>query len=119
MEEVCLQVLAQQRVASLELHGGQYGGALSSFPSEARLVLTTSTAVRDDSATGATNARIYARNNIATAFFTKRGIPIDNQHRLMLDRCNDYQDPVHFNGTGSTVQAEQVAGTIQDQLAEK
>lgn len=104
----------------------QYGGALPSFLSEvrnlapeARLVWTTSTAVRDDSATGATNSRIDARNNIATAFFAKRGIPIDDQYRLMLDRCKDYQDPAHFNGTGSAIQAAQVTETIQDQLAEK
>lgn len=126
-EEVDFQVIH----LSNGLHGWsyterQYGGALPLFLSEirklapdARLVSATSTAVRDDNATGATNARIDARNNIATAFFAKLGIPIDDQHRLMLDHRNDYQDPVHFNETGSAIQAEQAADTIQNLLTEK
>jgi hypothetical protein len=113
------------------LHGwsyteSQYGDALPSFLTEvrrlapdARLVWATSTAVKDDNATGATNPRINARNKIASAFFQKQGIPIDDQHLLMLAHRDDYQDPVHFNEAGSLVQAEQAATTIQNLLAEK
>lgn len=113
------------------LHGwsyteSQYGDALPSFLAEVRslapdahLIWTTSTAVRDDNATGATNSRIDARNKIASAFFKKHDIPIDDQHRLMLDHRDDYQDPVHFNETGSAIQAGQVAGIIQTLLPPK
>jgi lysophospholipase L1-like esterase len=127
MEGVRFQVIH----LSNGLHGWsytekQYGDALPSFLAEirtlapdARLVWTTSTPVRDDNATGATNSRIDARNKIASAFFKKQGIPIDDQHQLMLSHRDDYQDPVHFNETGSAIQAEQVAETIQNLLAEK
>jgi GDSL-like Lipase/Acylhydrolase family len=125
MEGVRFQVIH----LSNGLHGWsytekQYGDALPSFLSEirtlapdARLVWTTSTPVRDDNATGATNARIDARNEIASAFFRKQGIPIDDQHLLMLNHRDDYQDPVHFNDAGSAIQAEQVAEIIQNLLA--
>lgn len=127
MEGVRFQVIH----LSNGLHGwsyteAQYGDALPSFLSEvrslspgARLIWTTSTAIRDAGAGGATNSRIDARNEIASAFFTRQGIPIDDQHRLMLDHRNDYQDPVHFNAAGSAIQAEQVAEIIQDLLAKK
>jgi hypothetical protein len=113
------------------LHGwsyteSQYGDALPSFLTEvrslapdARLVWATSTAVRDDNATGATNSRINARNKIASVFFKKQGIPIDDQYLLMLDHRDEYQDAVHFNEAGSVVQAQQAATTIQNLLAEK
>jgi hypothetical protein len=122
MEGVRFQVIH----LSNGLHGWsytekQYGDALPSFLSEirtlapdARLIWTTSTPVRDDNATGATNPRIDARNEIASAFFRKQGIPIDDQHRLMLNHRDDYQDPVHFNDAGSAIQAEQVAEIIQN-----
>jgi len=72
--------------------------------------------VRDDNATGATNSRIDARNKIASAFFKMQGISIDDQHELMLDHRDDYQDSVHFNEVGSAIQAEQAAATIQSLL---
>ncbi|WP_158785488.1 SGNH/GDSL hydrolase family protein [Granulicella sp. L46] len=110
------------------LHGwsyteSQYGEALPLFLTEVRslapdahLIWTSSTAVRDDNATGATNARIDARNQIASTFFKKHGISIDDQHRLMLDHRDDYQDSVHFNEAGSAIQAEQAVATIQKLL---
>ena len=124
MEGVRFQVIH----LSNGLHGwsyteSQYGNALPPFLSEvrrlapdARLVWTSSTAVRDDNATGATNSRIDARNKIASAFFKMQGISIDDQHELMLDHRDDYQDSVHFNEVGSAIQAEQAAATIQSLL---
>ena len=51
---------------------------------------------------GATNDRVDARNAIAQAFIIAAHIPIDDQHALMMQHRDLYQDTVHFNPADRT-----------------
>jgi hypothetical protein len=78
----------------------------------ATLIWTTTTPVRTAAESGATNPRIEARNAIAKAEIAIQGIPTDDQHALMTNHRDQYQDDVHFNPQGAEVQAAQAASTI-------
>jgi hypothetical protein len=91
--------------------------ALHVIASRASLIWATTTPVRAEKSPGPTNARINARNNIALAFVTKAGIPVDDQHKLMTQHTDEYEDDVHFNTTGASIQGKQVAEVIRGTLA--
>jgi hypothetical protein len=101
----------------------EYGATLPSFLAELRhlspastLIWSTITPVKADQPGGATQSRIDARNEIASAFFEQHGIPIDDQHGLMLRHQDAYKDGVHFNESGSAFQAAQAAQIIRSLL---
>jgi hypothetical protein len=77
----------------------------------AKLVWASTTPVRKDKADGATNARIEARNKIATQV-TGMDTKIDDQYSLMKNHENLHSDDVHYNSEGSALQAAQVAEII-------
>lgn len=77
-----------------------------------RLVWATTTPVRKDKQGGATNARIDARNAIASEQVTKQGIAVDDQHALMERHQDQHSDDVHFTAGGSELQGEQVAASV-------
>ncbi len=81
------------------------------------LVWSTTTPVREDATGGATNPRVDARNAIATSLAQAAGIPVDDQHALMLKHQDLHQDPVHFNAEGAALQGDQAATTIKTALA--
>jgi hypothetical protein len=83
-----------------------------------KLIWASTTPVRPDAGNGATNPRIDARNEIARGFVEKAGIAIDNQHALMMNHRNLYQDSIHFGPAGSAIQGAQVAATIKSALEE-
>lgn len=80
------------------------------------LVWATITPVEPEAFNGATNDRVDARNAIARGFITAAHIPIDDQHALMMDHRDLYQDTVHFNPAGSNLMGDQAAATIRAQL---
>jgi hypothetical protein len=82
----------------------------------ATLIWTTTTPVRKPTDSGATNARVEARNAIAKAVVAPQGIRIDDQYALMTNHRDQYQDDVHFNPQGAEAQAAQVAATIEAAL---
>jgi hypothetical protein len=81
-----------------------------------RLIWASTTPVRQDAGNGATNPRIDARNEIARGFVAKAGIAIDDQHALMMNHRDLYQDSVHFGPAGAAIQGAQVAKTIESAL---
>lgn len=81
------------------------------------LVWATTTPVRPDAKNGATNPRVDARNAIATSLVRSAGIAVDDQHALMMQHQDLYQDSVHFNPNGAALQGEQAAQTIKTALA--
>lgn len=83
-------------------------------------IWASTTPVRRDQPGGATNARIDARNRIAAALVSRRGIAIDHQHALMLKHQNLYVNHdrglVHFNPAGAAIQGDQAAEMIEKAL---
>lgn len=65
---------------------------------------------------GATNFCVEARNRIALSFVQAAGIPLDDQFTLMLQRQDLYQDSVHFNSAGATIQGDQATAMIRKAL---
>ena len=106
------------------LHGWSYSEAeyRTAFPGflaaihaiapGAQLVWATSTPVRIESNPGPTNLRINARNAIAMTYIGAAGIAVDDQHALMMQHQDTYQDNVHFNDAGSRIQGKQAAEGI-------
>jgi hypothetical protein len=84
--------------------------------SHGALVWATITPVGQDAINGASNRRIDARNAIATSLVQAAGIPVDDQHALMMQHQDLHQDPVHFNASGSVLQGDQAAATIKSAL---
>jgi len=80
------------------------------------LIWASTTPVRSDATTGATNPRIEDRNAIALAWVTTSRIPLDDQHALMSQHRDLYQDAVHFNPDGARIQGDQAAATIRSTL---
>ena len=80
------------------------------------LIWETITPVQPKAFNGATNGRVDARNAIAQNFIHAAHIPIDDQHALMMQHQNLYQDTVHFNTAGSNLMGDQAAATISAQL---
>jgi len=83
---------------------------------EAKLVWASTTPVRKDKPEAATNARIVARNEIAREFAANRQMPVDDQYSLMKDHSALHSDDVHFDQTGSALQAAQVAKSVLELL---
>jgi hypothetical protein len=80
------------------------------------LIWANTTAVRPDATNGATNPRVDERNAIALALVRSAGIPIDDQHSLMLHHLELYEDSVHFNPAGASIQGDQAASAIRSAL---
>jgi lysophospholipase L1-like esterase len=80
------------------------------------LIWATITPVKPKAFNGATNDRIDARNAIARGFITTAHIAIDDQHALMMQHRDLYQDTVHFNAVGSNLMADQAATAIRLEL---
>jgi lysophospholipase L1-like esterase len=80
------------------------------------LIWATITPVQPKAFNGATNGRVDARNAIAQTFIHAAHIPIDDQHALMMQHQNLYQDTVHFNAAGSNLTGDQAAAAISAQL---
>ncbi len=84
-----------------------------------RLVWATTTPVRKDKQDGATNARIDARNAIAAEWIAKGGIPVDDQHALMMQHQDMHSDDVHFTAEGSALEGAQVAASVMKAMPAK
>jgi hypothetical protein len=82
----------------------------------ASLVWASTTPVKIDKPQGATNDRVNARNDIALFFVSAAGISLDDQHALMKQHQEDYQDTVHFNDEGSRIQGKQAAESIRKRM---
>jgi len=82
----------------------------------APLIWATITPVKGEKLPGPTNARIDARNSIALSVIAKSGIPVDDQHELMIQHKDQYEDDVHFNPTGASIQGKQVAEFVRASL---
>jgi hypothetical protein len=87
--------------------------AVRSIAQSGRLIWATTTPVRSDAGNGASNPRIDARNEIAKTFVSSRNIAIDDQNVLMSHHSDLYQDSVHFNDTGASIQAAQVVASVE------
>jgi hypothetical protein len=90
--------------------------ALRAISPKATFIWTTITPVKVESVPGPTNARIEARNSIAQSFVTKPGIQVDDQHALMTNHKDLYEDNVHFGAVGAAIQGEQAAKSIRAAL---
>lgn len=80
------------------------------------LIWASTTPVRSDANNGATNPRVEDRNRIAQEFVHAARIPIDDQFSLMQKHQDLYQDSVHFNPAGATIQGDQVTAAIRTAL---
>jgi hypothetical protein len=80
------------------------------------LIWASTTPVRPDATNGATNPRIDKRNAIALALVKSAGISIDDQHSLMLQYGALYEDSIHFNSAGASIQGNQAASAIRSAL---
>ncbi len=80
------------------------------------LIWANTTPVRKDVLDGATNARVEERNAIALALVKGAGIPLDDQHALMAQHRDLYEDDVHFNPEGANIQGDQAASMIRAAL---
>jgi hypothetical protein len=82
----------------------------------AMFVWATTTPVKKETEPGPTNARVDARNAIAQAIVKPDGIAIDDQHGLMAQHADLYQDSVHFGEQGSAIQGKQAAEVVRGLL---
>lgn len=82
------------------------------------LIWASTTPVRQDATNGATNSRVKERNRIALGFEQAAGILLDDQFTLMQQHQDLYQDPVHFNSAGATIQGDQATAMIRNALNE-
>lgn len=80
------------------------------------LIWTTTTPVEPKAFNGATNERVDARNAIAQMFIDQAHIATDDQHALMAQHQDLYQDTVHFNTAGSNLMGDQAAAAIRAAL---
>jgi len=80
------------------------------------LIWASTTPVRSEAATGATNPRVEERNRIALGFVKAAGIPLDDQFSLMQQHQDLYEDSIHFNSAGATIQGDQAAAMIRAAL---
>jgi hypothetical protein len=81
-----------------------------------KLIWASTTPVRSDVTSGATNPRVEDRNRIALGFVQPADIPVDDQFALMQQHQDLHQDPVHFNPTGANLQGDQAAAMIRTAL---
>jgi hypothetical protein len=82
------------------------------------LIWAPTTPVKPQAFNGATNNRVDARNVIGRSFVDAAHIPVDDQHALMMQHQDLYQDTVHFNAAGSNLMGAQAAAMIRAQLRE-
>jgi hypothetical protein len=90
--------------------------ALRAMASGASFIWATITPVKVDGVPGPTNARIDARNRIALTFIKDAGIALDDQHGLMTQHLDQYEDTVHFKTAGAVIQGQQAAQSIRSSL---
>ena len=83
---------------------------------EAKLIWASTTPVRKDRPTGASNERIQARNRIARAFAESQSVPVNDLHALMEPHGDLHTDDVHFSKEGSALMAGQVAEAVAKAL---
>ncbi len=81
-----------------------------------RLVWATITPVKKDTEHGAGNDCVNARNSIALTYISAAAIPLDDQHVLMMNHLDAFQDNVHFQEAGSRIQGQQAAQRIRKLL---
>lgn len=81
-----------------------------------KLVWASITPVQADTPKGASNARIDARNAIASKIVQADKIPIDDQHSLMLNHQDLHADAVHYTPAGEALQGDQAAESIRAAL---
>ena len=131
LEELAV-FLKQGQFAVIHFNIGMHGWAYteeeyrSNFPAlvsvirkgapAAKLIWASTTPIRKDRETGASNARIVTRNRIARELASAEGIAIDDLHALMLPLADLHSDDVHFNKDGSVRMAGQVAAEIAKAL---
>ena len=92
-------------------------GTIRAEAKGAQLIWATTTPVKVDANPGPTNSRVDARNAIAKTFIDAERIPIDDQHELMMNHLDSYQDTVHFNESGSKIQGDQAGAKIKGMLS--
>jgi hypothetical protein len=90
--------------------------AIRALPGRGKLIWTSITPVKPEASNGASNPRIDARNAIARAFMEAEKIPIDDQHALMIQRPELYEDAFHFNKAGSAMMGDQAAAIIRNEV---
>jgi lysophospholipase L1-like esterase len=90
--------------------------AIRALPGHGKLIWTTITPVKPEASNGASNSRIDARNAIARTFTEADRIPIDDQHTLMAQHIDLYEDAFHFNKAGSAMMGVQAATIIRRTL---
>ena len=90
--------------------------ALHAMAPGASFIWATTTPVKADAVPGPANARIDARNSIALTFIKDAGISIDDQHGLMIQHLDQYEDTVHFKPAGAIIQGQQTAQSIRSSL---
>lgn len=97
--------------------------ALKAGAPEAKLIWATTTPLLGDNATPggpgapqATSARIAARNRLAAEAMRHGGIPVDDEHALMLKHQELHAGDVHYTEAGYAVAGEQAAEMIRKAL---
>jgi hypothetical protein len=90
--------------------------AIRALPGPGKLIWATITTVKPEAANGASNPRIDARNAIARRVIEAENIPIDDQHALMAEHPDLYEDAFHFNKAGSAMMGVQAAAMIRRAL---
>ncbi len=90
--------------------------AIWALPGHGKLIWATITPVKPEASNGASNPRIDARNAIAREFIETGAIPIDDQHALMTQHADLFEDAFHFNKAGSAMMGVQAAAIIRRAL---
>jgi hypothetical protein len=96
--------------------------AIKAHARSARLIWANTTTLKasevssPDNPTQPSNERIAVRNSIALEYIKKAGIPTDDLDTLGKNHPEYHSDNVHFNQTGITLQAAQVAGHLEKML---
>src|SRR6266403_1951214 len=90
--------------------------AIRALPGHGKLIWATITPVKLEASNGASNPRIEARNAIVRGFIEAQGIPIDDQHALMTQHADLFEDAFHFNQAGSAMMGVQAAAIIKRAL---
>jgi len=86
--------------------------AIRAAAPNAKLIIASTTPVDEVKIKNTSNARVAARNMIATSVAAKNNIPVDDLFALMKDHPELHSDGIHFNGQGQSMQADQVAKSI-------
>jgi hypothetical protein len=81
-----------------------------------RSIWANTTPVKPNAFNGATNLRIEERNAIAQEQVRAAGITIDDQHTLMTEHLDLYEDAVHFGPRGADIMGDHAAASIRAAL---